>query len=106
MIAAKNCASNILGPSVARTEEIAIALIRRESERFRGISVLFFIPMPMRIMVERLYEWSPFNLETHLKAVWGEFQDYCGVSMPSYLPKTEYKDIDNPIAHRTNKHTK
>jgi GNAT superfamily N-acetyltransferase len=89
MIATKHCAINILGPCVARTEEIAIALIRRELERFRGLSALFVIPMRKRKMVEQLYDWGAINVETHLKEVWGEFQEYRGVSMPSYLPETE-----------------
>jgi GNAT superfamily N-acetyltransferase len=89
MISTKHPAINILGPCVARSEEIAIALIRRELERFRGITALFVIPMQKRKMVEQLYEWNAINVETHLKEVWGEFQEYKGVSMPSYLPETE-----------------
>jgi predicted GNAT family acetyltransferase len=89
MIATKHCAINILGPCVARTEEIAIALICREFERFRGVTALFVIPMRKRKMVEQLYEWDAVNVETHLKEVWGEFQEYRGVSMPSFLPETE-----------------
>ena len=89
MISTKHAAINILGPCVARSEEIAIALIRRELERFRGITALFVIPMQKRVMVEQLYEWKAINVETHLKEVWGEFQEYKGISMPSYLPETE-----------------
>jgi hypothetical protein len=40
-------------------------------------------------MVEQLYDWGAINVETHLKEVWGEYQEYRGVSMPSYLPETE-----------------
>lgn len=82
-------AINILGPCVARSEEIAIALIRRELERFKGTVALFVIPTGKRKMVEQFYEWKAFNVETHFKQVWGEFQDYRGVSLPSYLPETE-----------------
>jgi GNAT superfamily N-acetyltransferase len=82
-------AINILGPCVARSEEVAIALIRRELERYRGIVTLFVIPTTKRKMVETFYEWKAFNVETHFKQVWGEFQEYRGVSLPSYLPETE-----------------
>jgi GNAT superfamily N-acetyltransferase len=82
-------AINILGPCVARSEEVAIALIRRELERYRGILTLFVIPTTKRKMVETFYEWKAFNVETHFKQVWGEFQEYRGVSLPSYLPETE-----------------
>lgn len=85
----KSPAINILGPCVARSEEIAIALIRRELERFRGIVALCVLPTEKRKMVETFYQWRAFNVETHFKQVWGEFQDYRGVSLPSYLPETE-----------------
>ena len=81
-------AINILGPCVARSEEVAIALIRRELERFRGITTLFVIPTEKRRLVETFYEWKAFNVETHFKQVWGQFQEYKGVSLPSYLPET------------------
>ncbi len=55
----------------------------------RGISALFVTPMQKRVLVEQLYEWKAFSVETQLKEVWGEFQEYNGVSIPSYLPETE-----------------
>ena len=88
MISVKHPALNMMGPCVARTEEIAIALIRRELERFRGTWVLFVVPVEKRKMVEQLYKWGAVNVETHLKQVWGEFQPFKGVNMPSFLPET------------------
>ncbi|MDH5433859.1 MAG: GNAT family N-acetyltransferase, partial [Gammaproteobacteria bacterium] len=57
MISVKHPALNMLGPCVARTEEVAIALIRKEIERFKGTWVLFSIPMEKRKMVEQMYSW-------------------------------------------------
>ena len=88
MISVKHPALNMLGPCVARTEEIAIALIRKEIERFNGTWVLFSIPMDKRKMVEQMYAWQAINVETHLKEVWGEFPGFNGISMPSFLPET------------------
>ncbi|HSJ48271.1 MAG TPA: GNAT family N-acetyltransferase [Gammaproteobacteria bacterium] len=88
MISVKHPALNMLGPCVARSEEVAIALIRKAIERFRGICVLFSIPMEKRKMVEQMYAWNAVNVETHLKEVWGEFPGFNGVSMPSFLPET------------------
>ena len=88
MMSVKHPALNMLGPCVARTEEIAIALIRREIERFKGTWVLFSIPMDKRKMVEQMYAWNAVNVETHLKEVWGEFPGFNGISMPSFLPET------------------
>ena len=88
MISVKHPALNMMGPCVARTEQIALALIRREMERFRGTWALFVVPVEKRKIVEQLYGWGAVNVETHLKQVWGEFQPFKGVNMPSFLPET------------------
>ena len=88
MISVKHPALNMLGPCVARSEETAIALIGKELRRFAGTWVLLVVPMEKRIMVEQLYKWDAVNVETHLKQVWGEFQCFNGVNMPSFLPET------------------
>ncbi|MDH5298745.1 MAG: GNAT family N-acetyltransferase [Desulfobulbaceae bacterium] len=88
MLSLKHPALNMLGPCVAASEEIAVALIRRELDRFRGEWALFLIPMDKRQMVETMYEWGARNVETHLKQVWGHFVPIEGVSMPSFLPET------------------
>ena len=88
MISVKHPALNMLGPCVARSEEAAVALMSRGLERFAGTWVLFLIPMEKRKMVEQAYQWGAVNVETHLKQVWGEFQPFKGVNMPSFLPET------------------
>jgi hypothetical protein len=88
MISVKHPALTMMGPCVARSEETAIALIRKEMERFRGTRVLMLIPIEKRKMVEQLYTWGAVNVEIHLSQVWGEFQPLKGVSMPSFLPET------------------
>ncbi len=88
MISVKHPALNMIGPCLARSEEMAIALIRRELQRFRGTWVLLVVPMGKRKMVEQLYKWGAVNVETHFKQVWGEFQDFKGVNLPSFLPET------------------
>lgn len=88
MISVKHPVLNMLGPCVARDEDIAIALINKEIERFNGTWVLFSIPMEKTKMVMQMYQWNAINVETHLKEVWGEFYGFKGVSMPSFLPET------------------
>jgi predicted N-acetyltransferase YhbS len=88
MISVKHPALNMLGPCVARTEEVALALVRRALERFHGTWALLVIPMDKRRMVEQLYAWKAVNVETHLKNVWGDFPGFKGVNMPSFLPET------------------
>lgn len=88
MLSVRHPALNMIGPCVARSEEIAIALIRMEIERFRGTRVLLVLPMEKRKMVEKMYSWGALNVETHLTEVWGEYPGFNGVSMPSFLPET------------------
>ena len=88
MISVKHPALNMMGPCVARSEETALALIRNELERFRGTWVLLVVSVEKRKLVEQLYRWGARNVETHLKQVWGEFQPFKGVNMPSFLPET------------------
>lgn len=81
-------ALNMIGPCVARTEEDALALVRRQLDRFAGQIPLFLIPMEKRHMVETLYDWGARNVETHLFQARGEYKPFAGVNMPSFLPET------------------
>jgi len=44
--------------------------------------------MQKRVLVEQLSDWKAFTVKTHLKEIWGEFQEYNSVSMPIFLPET------------------
>jgi len=88
MISVKHPALNMLGPCVARTQEIALALVKKEAIRFQGERVLVTVPMDKRKMVEQIYAWHGVNVEIHLKEVWGEFPGFKGVNLPSFLPET------------------
>lgn len=88
MISVKHPALNMLGPCVARSEAIAIALIHRALECFKGTWALLVVPMETRKIVEQMYAWGAVNVEIHLKQVWGEFQEIKGVNLPSFLPET------------------
>ena len=88
MISVQSPALNMLGPCVARTEDDALALVRRELDRFAGKVPLFLIPMEKRHMVETLYAWGARNVETHLFQARGVYKPFAGVNMPSFLPET------------------
>ncbi|MBI5641842.1 MAG: GNAT family N-acetyltransferase [Deltaproteobacteria bacterium] len=88
MISIKHPALNMIGPGVARTEEAAAALILSSLERYKGEGVLSVIPMDCCKLVSQMYEWKARNVETHLYQVWGEFQPFKGISIPSFLPET------------------
>ncbi|MBI1910715.1 MAG: GNAT family N-acetyltransferase [Deltaproteobacteria bacterium] len=88
MISVRHPALNMLGPCVARTEDDTAALILKELDRFKGLAPLMVIPMDRRKLVETLYSWGAINVETHLFQVRGEFQQFNGVNLPSFLPET------------------
>ncbi|MFI3155625.1 MAG: GNAT family N-acetyltransferase [Methylococcaceae bacterium] len=88
MISIKHPALNMLGPCVARSEKATLALLLQATERFRGATPLFVVPMDKRELVETLYDWGARNVETHLFQVRGKFQAFNGVSLPSFLPET------------------
>lgn len=81
-------ALNMIGPCVARSEEVALALVARELDNFAGQVPLFMIPMDKRLMVETLYDWGARNVETHLYQVRGAYTPCSGVYMTSFLPET------------------
>ena len=87
-ISVKCPALNMIGPCVARSEEDALALVRRQLDNFAGQVPLFLVPMQKRHMVETLYSWGARNVETHLYQVRGDYSECRGVNMPSFLPET------------------
>ena len=88
LISLKSPALNILSPCVARDQETALALLRNDVNRFAGTWALFVVPMQQRKIVDQLYEWKAFNVETHVLQVWGEYKPCTGVVLPSYLPES------------------
>lgn len=88
MISSGHEALNILGPLVARNEEIAAALLLRELDRYRGRTPLFILPVERRELVRLAYDCGARNVELHLCQVRGSFQPFRGVAMPTFLLET------------------
>ena len=88
MISSGHPAMNLLGPCVARSEDDAIALIRRELNQHKGRTPVFLVPMEKEKLVRSLYELGARNCEMHFCQVRGKFQPFRGVNMPTFLPET------------------
>ena len=88
MISCSHPAMNLLGPSVSLTEEAATALICRELNQYPGRMPVFLLPMEKVQLVRKMYDIGARNCEMHFCQVRGEFQDFDGVNMPSFLPET------------------
>lgn len=88
MISSGHPAMNLLGPCVARSEDHAIALIRRELDHHKGRTPVFLAPMDKEKLVRAMYELGARNCEMHFCQVRGKFQPFRGVNMPTFLPET------------------
>ena len=88
MISCGHTAMNMIGPGVAKTQDQAAALILRELNVHAGRSPVFLVPMACDELVRRMYDWGARNCEMHFCQVLGEFHDFQGVNMPSFLPET------------------
>lgn len=81
-------AMNMIGPCIARTEDDAAALILRELNQHPGRMPLCLIPMQCENLVKKMYDWGARNCEMHLCQVYGKFQPFDGISIPTFLPET------------------
>ena len=88
MISCSHQAMNMIGPGVAKTQDQAAALILRELNVHAGRTPVFLVPMVCDELVGRMYDWGARNCEMHFCQVLGEFQEFRGVNMPSFLPET------------------
>jgi len=57
-------------------------------DRQRGRSPVFLIPVECDWLVQQAYGWGARNCELHFCQVLGEFREFRGISMPTFLPET------------------
>ena len=88
MIASTHRALNILGPSVAVSDEVAAALLLNELDHHRGRTPLFILPTDHPQLVQQAYSWGARNVELHVCQVRGAFQPFQGVVLPTFLLET------------------
>ena len=79
---------NMLGPGVARTEEIAAALLYSQLDHNRGRCPVFLVPVTCTELVDTAYNWGAKNCELHFCQVRGKFEPFDGVVFPTFLPET------------------
>lgn len=87
LFAVAHPASNMLGPGVARTDQIAAALLAQE-RRSHPANPVFLVPATCERLVETLYRWGARNCELHVAQVRGAWQEPRGVIFPTFLPET------------------
>lgn len=80
--------SNMLGPGVMRTEDLALALIASELQHHPDRTPVFLIPVTCRTLIGNLYALGARNCEMHVHQVRGPYQPGSGILMPSFMPET------------------
>jgi GNAT superfamily N-acetyltransferase len=79
---------NMVGPGLARSPEIAAALLLSEYNRHRGRSPVCLIPVDAAPLVRFMYKLGAKNVELHFSQVRGEHKGGGGLSMPTFLPES------------------
>lgn len=88
LVSVNHPGSNMLGPGVMRTPDVAPALILAELNANRGRSPVFLVPVDCTGLVQTLYGWGARNCELHFAQVRGAFKPFDGVVMPTFMPET------------------
>lgn len=88
LVSVNHPGSRMIGPGIARTPEVAAALVYHQLERFVGQRVVCVVPVDQPVLVKSLYSMGGRNCELHLGQVLGEAQPICGIAMPTFMPET------------------
>lgn len=83
-----HAASRFIGPGVMRDAEAAEVLLRAQTDRFRGKTVVFLLPSGEKRLVAAAYGMGARNCELHLGQVRGTIQPSAGIAMPTFLPES------------------
>jgi GNAT superfamily N-acetyltransferase len=81
-------ASQMIGPGVAETEKVALCMLAKLLDRFRGKCPVFLLPVTAKEAVQTAYSWGARNCEIHFSQCRGESQPSKGVTMPTFMPET------------------
>lgn len=88
LVSSKHPASNMVGPGVMRSPEEAAPLIAATLDRYRGGAAVCLVPMAQHGLVQQMYAWGARNCELHLCQVRGDYQQFRGVNLPTFLPES------------------
>ena len=88
LCSANHPASRMIGPGVARSENITTALLAAQLDFFRGFSPVFLLPTNAAEAVKTVYSWGARNCEIHFAQCLGKKPTTRGVIMPTFMPET------------------
>ena len=88
MASVRHQASNMVGPGVATTAEVARALIYNELQSHAGNTCVVLVPVDESLLSSAMYGWGARNCEMHFAQVRGEWQAPTGIVIPSFMPES------------------
>ena len=80
--------SNLMGPGIAKSADVATALIQVELNNHRGTTPIFLVPAHNKKLVKSMYDLGARNCELHVGQVLGNAPPITGVVMPTFMPET------------------
>lgn len=80
--------SNMLGPGVASSEQVAVVLLHEQLKRHGGRQPVWLVPAQCRRLVDTMYDWGARNCELHFSQVCGRWQEASGLVFPTFMPET------------------
>ncbi len=81
-------ATNLIGPGIAVDDRVAIALLAHQLNQHPGKTPVFLLPVESETLVRTAYDWGARNCEMHFCQVYGDFQPFQGVNIPTFMPET------------------
>jgi len=81
-------ASALLGPGCMRSDDDAIALIRRELSFRKGHTMVWLVPSDRPAITQAMYQLKAKNCELHLGLSTSPTPQIQGIVMPTFMPET------------------
>ena len=83
-----NIGSNMLGPGIMKSDEVALQLIISGLTRDLSRTPVFLIPVERSGLAGELYRIGARNCELHFAQIRGEWKQPAGVIMTTFMPET------------------
>lgn len=80
--------SRLLGPGIAKDQNVATLLIQTSLNRHKGKAPVFLIPSQQTELVANMYALGARNCELHVAQSLGPPPEINGIALPTFMPET------------------
>ena len=85
-------ASNMIGPGVMATDDVATSLVAAQLAHHRGRSPVLLAPLDRPALLKKFHDWGGKNVEIHFgqerPGTAPSTEPSSGVVMPTFMPET------------------